>query len=86
MVPQTLRCVASLRGQKFTDTTELLYLPYNPYHGSTVKLDRRSGALWARNDVSRSPGWEKLIPFGWYDVSSSRCLATDRVLKGYVVD
>jgi len=31
-------------------TAELLYLPPNPYGGSTVKLDRRSGPLWVRNE------------------------------------
>jgi hypothetical protein len=48
--PRTIRCVATLDDQTFTDTAELLYLPPNPYGGSTVKLDRRSGPLWVRNE------------------------------------
>ncbi len=59
-------------GQSFMDTTDLWYLPHNIYGGSTVKLDRRSGGgMLVRNESVDDPVWEKLIPFGWYDVGSS---------------
>jgi hypothetical protein len=56
-----------LNGAVFEDTTELFYLPPNPWGGSTVKLDRRTNALWVKQGSS---DWDKTIPFGWYDVSS----------------
>ena len=65
-----LTCKATLNGQTFYANSTLAYLPPNPYGGNTVKIDRTSGALIVRNETAGSKKWEKIIPFGFYDVRS----------------
>ena len=67
-----LTCKASIDGQTFYTNSTLSYLPPNPNNGSTVKIDRLSGTLLVRNETAGTKTWEKLIPYGFYDVS--RCL------------
>jgi hypothetical protein len=63
-----LSCKATLGSQTFATNASLLYLPPNPFGGNTVKVDRRSGALLVRNETAGEKSWEKIIPFGFYDV------------------
>lgn len=65
--PYNVTCRATHEGQTFSDVAQLSYLPPNPYGGSTVKIDRKSGALLVRNESLSNPQWERLMPFGWYD-------------------
>lgn len=74
-----ITCKATLNGQVFSDNTTLAYLPPNPYGGNSVKIDRKSGALIIKNSTTDAE-WEKVIPFGWYDVSSN-FLVGDYVTK-----
>jgi hypothetical protein len=70
-----LSCTATLGASNqttFATNASLLYLPPNPYGGNTVKVDRRSGALLVRNETAGAKAWEKLIPFGFYDVGDAR--------------
>ena len=60
-----LQCTVQIGEETFRSKSELWYLPQNPHGGSTVKIDRLSGALMTQ----REWGWEKIVPFGWYDVS-----------------
>jgi hypothetical protein len=70
--PYQLTCKAEVSGQTYTDTTELLYLPPSYFAGgSMVKIDRRSGAFLIFNGDFLTPRWDKMIPFGWYDVRLS---------------
>ncbi len=64
-----LTCKGTINGQTFYANSTLAYLPPNPYGGNTVKVDRTSGALIVRNETSGTKNWEKIIPFGFYDVS-----------------
>lgn len=68
--PYNLTCRAQINGQTFQTTSTLRYLIPNPYGGSTVKVDRASGALIVRNETAGEKEWRKIIPFGFYDVSS----------------
>ena len=65
----TLTCKAQVNGQTYYTTSTLAYLPQNPYGGNTVKIDRSTQALLVRNETSGDKTWEKIIPFGFYDVS-----------------
>lgn len=65
MDPYKIKCIASHGEKTYEDETEVSYLPPNPYGGSTVKLDRRTGGM----KILRKDGWEEMFPFGWYDVS-----------------
>jgi hypothetical protein len=66
-----LTCKASINGQEFWTNSTLRYLPPNPHGGNTVKIDRKSGSLVVRNETGGSDAWERIIPFGFYDVSRS---------------
>ena len=66
--PYNLTCKATINGQEFWTNSTLSYLPPNPYGGNVVKVDRTSGALIVKNDTGNGE-WDKIIPFGWYDVS-----------------
>ena len=63
-----LTCKAQINNQTFYTNSTLSYLPPNPYGGNTVKIDRSSGALLVRNETGGDKTWEKIIPFGYYDV------------------
>lgn len=63
-----ITCKATIDGQTFYARSKLAYLPPNPYGGNTVKLDRASGALMVRNETAGTKEWERIIPFGFYDV------------------
>lgn len=63
-------CKATINGQTFYANSTLAYLKPNPYGGNTVKVDRTSGALIVRNETAGTKEWEKIIPFGFYDVSA----------------
>jgi len=69
--PYNLTCKGTINGQTFYANSTLAYLPPNPYGGNTVKVDRTSGALIVRNETAGTKKWEKIIPFGFYDVSRS---------------
>ncbi|ORY35572.1 hypothetical protein BCR39DRAFT_510866 [Naematelia encephala] len=62
----TIKCTARVGDTVYTATSELFYLPPNPWGGSAVKLDRVTGGMRIKRcpDVS---GWEAILPFGWYD-------------------
>lgn len=67
--PYNLTCKGQVNGQTYYADSQIRYLPPNPYCGNTVKIDRRSGSLLVRNETAQSKTWEKLIPYGFYDVS-----------------
>jgi hypothetical protein len=77
--PYNVRCVAQLGQQQYVSSAELFYLPRKE-KGSMVKLDRRTGATWTKKGAGE---WKKLIPFGWYDVStgSYKLMAEHRCLR-----
>lgn len=58
--------------QTFSSASTLRYLAPNPFGGSTVKLDRRTGGLL----VDDSGRWEPLIPTGFYTVFSDFAATT----------
>lgn len=69
--------------QTFVVDSTLRYLPPNPYGGSTVKLDRRTGGLL----VQEQAGWVPLFPTGYYTVYSGdeekdHALLDEMVAKG----
>jgi hypothetical protein len=66
--PSRITCTATMGNQTYTDTTDLLYLPENPYNGSSVKIDRKTGYLKVQYEAGQE--WEKVLPFGFYDVGS----------------
>lgn len=65
--PHSITCTATLAGQEYTDETRLMYLPENPYNGSTVKIDRKTGYLKVQYEAGQA--WRTVLPFGFYDVS-----------------
>ena len=65
----TLTCVAKHGDQEYTDTADLLYLPENPYNGSSVKIDRATGYLKVQYEAGQA--WKTVLPFGFYDVCVS---------------
>lgn len=65
--PRSISCSATHGDQEYTDSAELVYLPENPYNGSSVKIDRRSGYLQVQYEAGEA--WETVLPFGFYDVS-----------------
>lgn len=67
--PRELTCIANLEGQEYKDTTQLLYLPENPYNGSSVKIDRETGYLKVQYEANGA--WKTILPFGFYDVRIS---------------
>ncbi len=62
--PYDVTCVARriLHCDVFEATTQLLYLPANPYGGNVVKTDIATGGLL----VKRGRIWEPVFPFGFY--------------------
>ncbi|RXK41135.1 hypothetical protein M231_01538 [Tremella mesenterica] len=70
-------CTAQAGVNIFTVETEAWYLPPNPYGGSTVKVDRHSGALM----VEEEDRWEKIFPFGWYDPYLTNIERLDRAKR-----
>ena len=64
-------CKGTINGQTFYTNSTLAYLEPNPYGGNTVKVDRTSGALIVRNETAGTKQWEKILPFGFYDVSTT---------------
>lgn len=64
-----ITCVATYGDQEYTDRTQLMYLPENPYNGSSVKVDRVTGYLKVQYEAGQP--WETVLPFGFYDVRSS---------------
>ena len=72
--PYDVTCVASriLHSDVFEATTQLLYLPANPYGGTVVKTDIATGGLL----VKRGRIWEPIFPFGFY-YSYDNYLATN---------
>lgn len=66
--PHEMFCKATgASGQEYTDTTQLVYLPKNPYNGSSVKIDRGTGYLKVHYEAGQP--WKTVLPFGFYDVS-----------------
>lgn len=65
--PRDITCKATASGQEYTDTTQLVYLPENPFNGSSVKIDRGSGYLKIQYEAGQP--WKTVLPFGFYDVS-----------------
>jgi len=65
--PASITCTAQHGNATYTDTTELMYLPENPYNGSSVKIDRKTGYLKVQYDAGQE--WKQVLPFGFYDVS-----------------
>lgn len=72
--PYDVTCVARrvLHCDVFEATTQLFYLPANPYEGSAVKTDMATGGLL----VKRGRKWEPIFPFGFY-YSFENYLATN---------
>lgn len=72
--PYDVICIARriLHCEVFEATTQLFYLPANPYGGSTVKIDMATGGLL----VKRGRRWEPIFPFGFY-YSFDNYLATN---------
>lgn len=71
--------------QTFVVDSTLRYLPPNPYGGSTVKLDRRTGGLLVQEEA----GWVPLFSTGYYTVYSGdeekdHALLDEMVAKGSV--
>lgn len=63
--------------QTFFASSALRYLPPNPFNGSTVKLDRRTGGLLVRE----ADDWEPFLPTGFYTVFSNYAETTDLIDK-----
>lgn len=63
----SITCTATLSDQEYKDVTQLMYLPENPYNGSSVKIDRKTGYLKVKYEAGQA--WETVLPFGFYDVS-----------------
>lgn len=78
--PHDVTCVANLAGEDYTDTTQLVYLPENPYNGSSVKIDRETGYLKVQYEAGEP--WETVLPFGFYDVSLETYLTVCTESKG----
>lgn len=72
--PYDVTCVARriLHCDVFEATTQLFYLPANPYGGNAVKTDIATGGLL----VKRGRSWEPVFPFGFY-YSFDNYLATN---------
>lgn len=64
--PASMTCTAQYGNATYTDTTELMYLPENPYNGSSVKIDRKTGYLKVQYEAGQE--WKQVLPFGFYDV------------------
>lgn len=64
--PASITCTAQHDNTSYTDTTELMYLPENPYNGSSVKIDRKTGYLKVQYEAGQE--WKQVLPFGFYDV------------------
>lgn len=63
--PYDVTCLARriLHRDVFEATTQLFYLPANPYGGNVVKTDIATGGLL----VKRERSWEPIFPFGFYN-------------------
>jgi len=60
--PVEVECTATFDdGSTFFATSEVKYLPPNPYGGSTTKIDTKTGALVVKKN---SGLWEPMIAFG----------------------
>ena len=64
--PASMTCTAQYGNATYTDTTELMYLPENPFNGSSVKIDRKTGYLKVQYEAGQE--WKQVLPFGFYDV------------------
>jgi len=64
--PKRLECLGTILGsaESYAHTSTLLYLPPNPFGGSTARLDARTGALVVKGSTSET--WEPIWPFGMY--------------------
>ncbi|KZV91286.1 hypothetical protein EXIGLDRAFT_710568 [Exidia glandulosa HHB12029] len=62
--PHTVECTASLLGSShtFNATSQLFFLPPNPFGANTVKFEARTGALLVKEDKT----WTPIFPFGFY--------------------
>ena len=65
--PIDITCKATVGNMTYWSNSTINYLPQNPYGGSVVKIDRRTGGLLVKNASATS--YESFIPFGFYDVS-----------------
>ena len=74
--PTSITCTAQHGNTSYTDTTELMYLPENPYNGSSVKIDRKTGYLKVQYQAGQE--WKQVLPFGFYDVGFSRFITWSR--------
>jgi hypothetical protein len=74
--PASITCTAQHGNTTYTDTFKLMYLPENPYNGSSVKIDRKTGYLKVQYEAGQE--WKQVLPFGFYDVRwCSSALAVD---------
>lgn len=66
--PYTITCTATVSGESFTDTSQLLYLP-DPTDGTSVsKLDARTGAILRRSGKGGQTGeFTPVFPIGYYN-------------------
>jgi hypothetical protein len=75
--PASITCTAQHGNTSYTDTTELMYLPENPYNGSSVKIDRKTGYLKVQYEAGQE--WKQVLPFGFYDVRRSLSTTQGRI-------
>jgi hypothetical protein len=79
--PQIMDCIARVDGaHQYTSQTEFLYLPQKST-GSAARLDRATGALEVKRDMSHD--WEEVFPFGFYDVGQSQTSICERFMLVY---
>ncbi|KAF8310762.1 hypothetical protein DL93DRAFT_2084137 [Clavulina sp. PMI_390] len=75
-------------GAEYTTQTQLIYLPPNPWGGSTTKLDSRTGATLVKSLGRDGGSYEPIMPFGFYDSTGfvlNETAVLDMKAKGYNV-